>query len=69
MILSLQMRTFLYIVLIALTLPHDTNGQSKHEDVILQAMQDELDRNMKELRLPDHDKPFFIMYNVQDQNS
>ena len=69
MILSLQMRTFLYIVLIALTLPHDTNGQSKHEDVILQAMQDELDRNMKELRLPDHEKPFFIMYNVQDQTS
>ena len=69
MILSLQMRTFLYIVLIALTLPHDTNGQSKHEDVILQAMQDELDRNMKELRLPDHEKPFFIMYNVQDRTS
>ena len=69
MILSLQMRTFLSIILLAVILPLITNGQSKHEDVILQAMQDELDRNMKELRLPNHDKPFFIMYNVQDQTS
>jgi hypothetical protein len=32
-------------------------------------MQDELERNMKEMKLPDYDKPFFIMYGVQDQNT
>ncbi len=69
MILSFAMRTFLYIGLLALTLPFATIAQSQHEDVILRAMQDELDRNMKELRLPNHEKPFFIMYNVVDQKS
>lgn len=63
------MRTFLYTILLTILVPVAGTAQSTHEDVIIRAMQDELDRNMKELRLPGHDKPFFIMYNIQDQNT
>ena len=42
-------------------------AQHAEEDIILRAMKDELNRNMKELRHPEYDKPFFIMYGVQDQ--
>ncbi len=38
------------------------------EDVILRAMEDELQRNLKELQLPDHNKPFFIQYSIADLN-
>ena len=63
------MRNFLHIILLIAILPLASTGQSQQGDVILQAMQDELDRSMKELRLPNHDKPFFIMYNIQDQKT
>lgn len=63
------MRNFLHIILLISLLSSEATGQSQQQDVILQAMQDELDRNMKELRLPNHDKPFFIMYNIQDQKT
>ena len=63
------MRNFLSTILLTITLPVVTIAQSQHDDVILRAMQDELDRNMKELRLPNHDKPFFIMYNIRDQKT
>jgi PmbA/TldA metallopeptidase C-terminal domain len=63
------MRNFRYNILLAITFPLAAWGQSQHGDVILQAMQDELNRNMNELRLPNHEKPFFIMYNVQDQKT
>lgn len=36
------------------------------EDIILRAMDDELQRNLKELQLPDHKKPFFIQYSIAD---
>ncbi len=36
------------------------------EDVVLRAMQDELQRNLKELQLPSHNKPFFIQYSIAD---
>ena len=45
------------------------HAQSQSDDIILKAMQDELLRNMSELKLPRYDKPFFIMYNIQDQKS
>jgi len=35
-------------------------------DVVLSAMTDELQRNMKELELPGHRKPFFIQYSIAD---
>ncbi len=55
------------LLIIATTIP--SLAQEKSDDVILKAMQDELTRNMKELKLPDYDKPFFIMYSIQDQKS
>ena len=63
------MRTFLKTILLVIILPSGISAQQQNDDVILRAMQDEMDRNMKELRLPNHDKPFFIMYNIQDQKT
>jgi predicted Zn-dependent protease len=42
---------------------------SQTEDVILKAMQDELDRNQKELTLKNMERPFFIMYGLADSKS
>ena len=39
---------------------------AQQEDVILTAMKDELNRNMTELSLKDHSKPFFIGYGIDD---
>lgn len=44
-------------------------GQEQKADPLLRAMQDELDRNLKGLRQPGFDAPFFIMYGVQDQRT
>jgi hypothetical protein len=63
------MRTFLKTILLVIILPSGISAQQQNDDVILRAMEDELDRNMKELRLPNHEKPFFIMYNIQDQKT
>lgn len=60
---SFQYLTFLILLSLA------TAQAQQPEDVILKAMQDELNRNMKELKLPNYDKPFFIMYSIQDQKS
>ena len=46
-----------------------THGAYSQEDVLLTAMRDELTRNLNELRLPGYDKPFFIMYGIQDQKT
>lgn len=42
---------------------------SQTDDVILKAMQDELDRNQKELTLKNLERPFFIMYGLMDSKS
>jgi hypothetical protein len=50
----------------AIVLP--ASGQEpQQQDVVLRAMNDELIRNMDELRHPEFDQPFFIMYGVHDQ--
>lgn len=41
----------------------------KSEDVILRAIQDEMARAMKDLKLEDFDKPYFIEYQVLDEDS
>lgn len=38
-------------------------------DIVLQAMKDEMERNMTELVYKDFDKPFFISYTVADMHS
>lgn len=53
------------LVLFLLTIP--VFGQEKTGDVILDAMQDELWQNKKELKLPELSPPFYLMYGVQDQ--
>lgn len=39
------------------------------QNVVQQAMRDELERNMKELKLDGFDKPFFINYSILDETS
>lgn len=46
-----------------------SSANAQTEDVILRAMQDELNRNSKELSLPGFEKPFFIMYGLVDQKA
>lgn len=41
-------------------------GAQPQDDVMIRAMQDELQRNMRELQLPNHQKPFFIQYSIAD---
>ena len=42
---------------------------SAQDDVVMKAMRDELDRSMKQLRVQNLDKPYFISYRVNDQTS
>ncbi len=42
---------------------------SQNEDVIFRALQDELARSMKDLKLKDFEKPYFIEYSVEDEDS
>lgn len=60
-------KRYLAIFLLFFSVLLIANAQT--EDVILRAMQDELNRNSKELTLPGFDKPFFIMYGLVDQKS
>lgn len=43
-----------------------TAAAQQKDDVVLRAMTDELQRNMKEIELPGHRKPFFIQYTIAD---
>ena len=60
---------FHYTLLLTIATTISSLAQEQSDDIILKAMQDELMRNMKDLKLPDYDKPFFIMYSIQDQKS
>src|SRR5712692_5273091 len=40
---------------------------SAQDDVVMKAMRDELDRSMRQLRLENLDKPYFIAYCVSDR--
>ena len=51
---------------ILLVLWHAPNPQAQGT-VVLSAMADELDRSMKELRLPDQPSPYFIEYTIEDR--
>lgn len=62
------MRISLFFLL-SVILTCSLSAQQANDDVILKAMQDELNRNMKELKLPNYDKPFFIMYGITDQKT
>jgi predicted Zn-dependent protease len=56
------------IVIGALLISFASYSQQK-ADVIQQAMRDELDRNMKDLKADGFDKPFFINYGIVDQTA
>lgn len=45
------------------------SAQAPENDFIIRAMKDELTRNLNELKLPGHDKPFFIMYGISNQKT
>ncbi len=64
--MRLEITIFRIIVFVLLAMP---SVAQTSEDVLLKAMKDELDRNMKELKSPDLDKPFFMMYGITDQKN
>ena len=63
------MKLFFRLILFICLLESPLLAQQPVDDIMLNAMRDELDRNMKELKLPDLNSPFFMMYGVSDQKS
>lgn len=59
----------LSILLIFFTCSSPSIAQQPQDDVLLSAMRDELDRNLKGLSQPGYDAPFFIMYGIQEQKT
>lgn len=62
------MRTFI-ITLLFTFLAGNLIAQAPENDFIIRAMKDELKRNVTELKLPSHSKPFFIMYGISNQKT
>lgn len=61
------MRKYIYYFsLILIVGSTASNAQSKEEDVVLRALQDEMERNMKELKVPEYEKPFFMLFGVKE---
>ncbi len=67
--MKLSAKYFFSFVLIVMYAMTGRSQEKAGDDIILKAMQDELTRNMNDLRLPGYDKPFFIMYGIQDQRT
>lgn len=62
------MRYFITIILF-IFLTSNLIAQTPENDFIIRAMKDELSRNVNELKLPGHSKPFFIMYGISNQKT
>jgi hypothetical protein len=65
----IEMKANIKYIFFIFFLSASTIHAQEQSDVILKAMQDELNRNMNDLKLPNYDKPFFIMYGIQDQKT
>jgi len=59
-------RNSLFIIAVIFSAISNAQTKQQGDDIIINALRDELDRNMKELKLPEFDKPFFMMYGLQD---
>jgi len=58
------------LFILCLTLLSSSLAQTtQNDDVIFRALQDELNRSMAELKLKDFEKPYFIEYVVEDEDS
>lgn len=62
------MRYFLIIIL-SVFLIGNLSAQTPENDFIIRAMKDELNRNITDLKLPGHNKPFFIMYGITNMKT
>ncbi len=60
------MRNFRAIILVVAALVVTTAVPGQSEDIIIEALTDELERSMNELQLEDAPKPYFIGYTVFD---
>ncbi len=56
-------------VLLVLGLGSYVSAQSADDDVLLRALQDEMDRSLNELQLEDEPKPYFISYTVTESSN
>ncbi len=54
------------LILFSLLVSSVAANAQKNEDIIMKAMCDEMNRNMKELKNDENEKPFFIAYNAHD---
>ena len=59
------MRSFVGLVLMILVSTHAV-GQSDDKEVLVRALQDEMDRSLSELKLENEPKPYFISYSVRE---
>lgn len=63
------MRTIAGIILAHVVLLAMISAAAAEEDVLLRAMQDELDRSMSGLRIEDMPPPYFLSYRILDKES
>jgi predicted Zn-dependent protease len=63
-----EYRTFILALLAGLWFTGNAHGQGDRE-LVLKAMEDELARSMSELKMEDHDRPFFITYRLTEGKS
>lgn len=59
----------LTISIVALFVGLAASGQSSNDDVLVRALQDEMDRSLAELQLENEPLPYFISYSVQERKS
>ena len=64
--ISLLRVSIVFLVLVT-SLSLKSSAQTSGDDVILRAMQDELQRSVKELQFKDLEKPYFIQYTILDR--
>jgi len=65
----MRLHTILIFAIVIKISTLELTAQQSPDDVVLKAMKDEVTRNMAELKLPDLEKPFFIMYGISDQKN
>ena len=59
--------SIMFVAAVALALPVPAvPATARDEDVLMQAMRDELARTMDELRMEDMDEPYFVAYTIRD---
>src|SRR5436190_20620645 len=65
----ITLRNSIVAILLSVFFSTTIRAQNTSGKGVLDAMTDELQRNMKELKLRDLDRPFFMLYEIDDQKN